>query len=298
MSVSAVREFLARHGLTPNRDLGQNFLVDEQLVEKLVTSVGVGESDVVIEIGTGLGILTRSLAKRAQKVITLEIDAGLVRALRAEDALPSNVELLHADALAFDFEALLARVSKQGPVRIVANLPYSVSSPLLRRFLDLREKLVDWTVMLQSEVAERLIAEPNSRDYGSLTVLHQICVTTERMLDVPPPCFYPVPKIHSKVLRMTPRAEVHLAAGGLEEVERVVRAAFGQRRKMLPKALANGLGTRVSGEQILHALAEVGIERTLRAEAVSSEKFLALARVLAARKGAPAKTIPIRDHEA
>lgn len=281
MSVSAVREFLARHGLTPNRDLGQNFLVDEQLVEKLVTSVGVGASDIVIEIGAGLGILTRALARRAQKVVTLEIDAGLVRALRAEDALPGNIELIHADALTFDFKALLARVSGQGPVRIVANLPYSVSSPLLRRFLDLREMLVDWTVMLQSEVAVRLVAAPNSRDYGSLTVLHQICVTTERLLNVPPPCFYPAPKVHSTVLRMIPRAEVHLAAHELEVVERVVRAAFGQRRKMLPKALASGLGASVSGEQILHALEAVGIERTLRAEAVSPEKFLALARVLA-----------------
>lgn len=317
LSVQSIRDYLARHGLTPNRDLGQNFLIDEALVEKLVTAVGVGAQDTVIEIGAGLGILTRALAARAQRVVALEIDAGLVRALRAEAALPGHVELIHVDALKFDFEALLDRIqsthigvvasivspaapsrdgacgaatqrpaacadAERAPVRIVANLPYSVSSPLLRRFLDLRERLSDWSVMLQSEVAERLVAAPNSKDYGSLTVLHRLCVTTERLLHVPPQCFYPAPQVHSTVLRMAPLAQPLLVAGELEAVERVVRAAFGQRRKMLPKALAGGLGKAASSEQILQALAAAGIERTLRAEAVAPEKFLALTRALAA----------------
>ncbi len=283
MNIQNVRKFLAEQGLSPNRDLGQNFLIDESLVEKIVVAAGVSEGDTVIEIGTGLGILTRVLAKRAASIVSIEIDSGLVRALREAELLPGNVELIHADALKFDFEALLRRC--EGRVRLVANLPYSVSSPLLRRLLDLRDLLEDWSVMLQSEVAERLVAEPCCSDYGSLTVIHRLCVETTRLLNVNPQCFHPAPQVSSTVLRMTPLAKPLLAPGELEWVERVVRAAFGQRRKMLPKALASGLGGAVSSEQILKALTQAGIDRTLRAEAVEPEGFLALARALEERNG-------------
>ena len=138
----------------------------------------------MLEIGCGLGVLTRALAPRARRVVALEVDAGLVRAVRAEGALPEGAELLHADALEADLRALLA--AEPAPRRVVANLPYAVSSPLLRRLLDLRDLLAGWAVMVQREVARGSLAAPGSRDYGSLTVLHRLVARVERALDVHP----------------------------------------------------------------------------------------------------------------
>jgi 16S rRNA (adenine1518-N6/adenine1519-N6)-dimethyltransferase len=145
VSVTDVRSFLARHGLAPHRDRGQNFLVDASQAAQLVDLAGVQCGDSVIEIGTGLGILTRALAARAARVVSVEVDAGIVRALRAEGVLPESVELLHADALQLDLRELVRRVP--APVRAVANLPYSVSAPLLRRLLDLAADLSDWCAL-------------------------------------------------------------------------------------------------------------------------------------------------------
>ena len=212
MSAGAVRDFLSRHGLAASRDLGQNFLVDDALAERLVARAGVAEGDAVIEIGTGLGILTRALAARARRVATLEVDAGLVRALRAEAVLPENVALRHADALDVDLAALARELG--APVRLVANLPYSVSAPLLRRLLDLRGDLVDWSVMIQRDVAERLVARPGSRDYGSLAILHAVTVDVSRESELGPRCFHPVPRVHSSFVRIRPLAAPPLGRRG------------------------------------------------------------------------------------
>ena len=225
VNAGQIRAFLARHSLVARRDLGQNYLCDVGLAQRLVGLAGVEPGDTVLEIGTGLGILTRALAERAARVVTLEVDAGLVRALRAESLLPSNVELLHADALAADLLGLAAAAG--APVRLVANLPYSISGPLLRKLLDLHESLVDWSVMLQAEVGARLVAEPNTKDYGSLTVLHRLLVEVKREMKLSGGCFFPPPKVDSVFLRMRPLAQPALALGELPELERFVRAAFG-----------------------------------------------------------------------
>lgn len=281
MSAGAVRALLARHGLRPNRELGQNFLVDESLAARLVERAGVAPEDCVIEIGAGLGVLTRALAARAARVIALEIDAGLVRALRAEGELPANVELLHADALETDLAALARRAV--GRVRVVANLPYAVSTPLLRRLLAARGALADWSVMLQREVAERIAARPGSRDFGSLAVLHALAVRVERRMRLRPGCFFPAPKVESCVLRMTPRPDSPLAVDArgdeLDRVERVARAAFATRRKRL----ANALGTDaalVAGRDLAALLGRLGIAPDARAETLAPETFLALSRAL------------------
>jgi 16S rRNA (adenine1518-N6/adenine1519-N6)-dimethyltransferase len=257
------------------RDLGQNYLCDVGLAQRLVGLAGVEPGDTVLEIGTGLGILTRALAERAARVVTLEVDGGLVRALRAESSLPSNVELLHADALAADLLGLAAAAGT--PVRLVANLPYSISGPLLRKLLDLHESLVDWSVMLQAEVGARLVAEPNTKDYGSLTVLHRLLVEVKREMKLSGGCFFPPPKVDSVFLRMRPLAQPALALGELPELERFVRAAFGQRRKTLANALRGaGLDTRALGQQ----LDALGLDPRARAESLAPAELLALSRAL------------------
>jgi 16S rRNA (adenine1518-N6/adenine1519-N6)-dimethyltransferase len=283
VSAGAVRSLLARHGLRPNRELGQNFLVDEHLAARLVEQAGVAPGDCVIEIGAGLGVLTRALAARAARVIALEIDAGLVRALRAEGGLPANVELLHADALETDLAALARGAA--GRVRLVANLPYAVSSPLLRRLLAARRALADWSVMLQREVADRIAAKPGGRDFGSLAVLHALTVRVERGMRLRPGCFFPAPKVESCVLRMTPRADSPLVVDArgdeLERVERVARAAFATRRKRLANALRTDAAL-VAGCDLEALLGRLGIDPDARAEVLPPETFLALSRALEA----------------
>ncbi len=280
MSAGFVKEFLARHGLMARRDLGQNFLVDDSLAARLVVLSGVEPGDAIIEIGTGLGALTRVLAERAARVLTIEVDAGLVRALRAEGNLPSNVELVHADALTLDLAARAIGFGR--PARLVANLPYKVSAPLLRKLLDLRDILVDWSVMLQSDVAVRLLAAPGCRDYGSLSVLHGLTVQLSKAMELSPNCFFPVPKVQSTFVRITPLSEPLLGASELVRVERVVRVAFAKRRKTLFNSLRSEAGGNAnSDDQIRAALARAGIDPRARAESLEPQRLLALARELA-----------------
>jgi len=272
-----VRDTLSRHGLHASRERGQNFLRDDAVAERLVRHAGVSDADAVIEIGPGLGVLTRALAARARAVTAIEIDAGLVRALRADAALPPAVSLLHADALEVDLRGLAERLGR--PVRVVANLPYAISSRLLRRLLDLADVLADWSVMLQREMAERVVAPPGTRDYGSLAVLHALRVRAAGSLEIGPGAFFPVPRVASRFLRLVPIAAA-LAPGELEAVERVARAAFGQRRKTIANALRAGLRPGVEPEALAAALAAAGIDPRTRAEAQPPERFLALARAL------------------
>jgi len=277
LSRDGVRDQLARSGLAAHRARGQNFLVDARIADEIAEQAGIGPGEAVIEIGPGLGVLTRALAARARRVAAVEIDAGLVRVL-AEEGLPDAVEVIHGDALAIDLDALACRL---GPdVRVVANLPYSISSPLLRRLLDLRGRLRSWVVLVQSEVALRMSARAGSQDYGSLAVLHELCARVERLRSLPPHCFHPAPKVTSTLVRVTPLDPARLVDDELAWVERVVRAAFGQRRKTLLNALRAGLRPARDPEVLVGILERLGIERRARAEALEPAAHLALARAL------------------
>jgi len=277
VSAGEVRALLARHGLAARRSLGQNFLVDPRRAERLVTLAGVERGDAVLEIGTGLGILTRALALRGARVTTVEVDPGLLGALRDEPLLPPEVRLVEGDALDLDLEALLRE--EKPPRRVVANLPYSVAAPILRRLLDLAPLLDDWSVMLQRDVAARLLAAPGTRDYGSLTVLHRLVVETRRCDELAPGCFHPAPKVRSTFVRMRPLRPPPLARGELARVEVVARAAFGTRRKTLANALrAAGLAASPA------ALARAEVDGGVRAEALPPEAFVRLARELSQRE--------------
>lgn len=242
--------------------------------ERLVALSGVEPGDGVLEIGTGLGILTRALVARGARVTSIEVDSGLVALLREEVLLPDGVELVHDDALRVDLRALLEPLGPRR--RVVANLPYASSAPMLRGLLDLRGLLVDWSVMLQRDVALRLLAGPGSRDYASISVLHQLCVDVERAWELGSDCFYPVPRVRSSFLRMRPRADAPDTAE-LARVERVTRAAFGTRRKTLANALRTG-GIEDCGP----ALEAAGIEPSVRAESLAPPRFVAIARALEA----------------
>ncbi len=280
MSPAEIRDFLDRHGLAAHRSRGQNFLHDDALADKLAATAQVGPEDAVLEIGTGLGILTHALARRARLVVSVEVDSGLVRGLAAEGGLPDSVELLHADALELDWEATLARAP--GPWRVVANLPYSVATPLLRQLLDRAGDLAGYGVMVQRELARRIAAPVQAKDYGSFAVIHQLCVDVAATLDLHGQCFYPVPNVVSRFLTLVPRRTDRPGRDELASIERVVRAGFAHRRKTVANSLQRAGGW--PPEQIAEALAHVGLDAGLRAERISPPEW----RALAARLASPA----------
>ena len=285
------RAILERHGLAASRDRGQNFLTDPAQAARLVAFAGVRPDETVLEVGTGLGILTRALAEVAARVRTVEVDGGLVRALEAEALLPGpeRVRLVHEDALQVDWDALLAD-TPEAPVRVVANLPYRVATPLLRRFLDL-PRLAGVGVMVQREVADRMRARFGEPAYGSLSVLIAWTMQVEATVDLHPRCFYPVPRVTSTFLRMTPRSDgvgsharatratAGTAASELAAMERVLRAGFAHRRKTLVNALQTA--GDFDGDVVRAALAALGVDARARAEALDPETWRQLAARLA-----------------
>ncbi len=280
---AGVRELLAEHGLLARKDLGQNFLVDATWAARLVEKSGVGADDIVLEIGTGLGILTCALAARAKRVVTLEIDSGLVALLRERALLPANVRLEHTDALAADWRALVGDAAR---FRVVANLPYVSTAPLLRRLVGERERLTGWSVMVQREVATRLLASPGSRDYSSLTVLHQLTASVTRVCDLHPQVFFPMPRVTSTFLNLRPLAEPLLEIGELDPMERFVRAAFGQRRKTLVNAVA-GAGLVKDKVWLANQLERLGLDPRVRAEVLVPEQWVGLLRSLPEPEASP-----------
>ena len=272
MSAAEARAFLERHGLAAHKDRGQNFLHDPAMAERLVALADVRPGDGVLEIGTGLGMLTRALAARAARVETVEIDSGLVRALGAE-GLPPNVRLHHADALDLDLGALVSRLGASA--RVVANLPYSVATPLLRRFLDLG--LVGVAVMVQREMAARLRARPGGPDYGSLSILFDWTMVRGDALDLPPSCFHPAPRVTSTFVCMFPRKD-RLAPDELPGLEALLRAGFAHRRKTLVNSLARAAD--IEARWVKAALQELELAPRVRAENLLPDQWLALARRL------------------
>jgi 16S rRNA (adenine1518-N6/adenine1519-N6)-dimethyltransferase len=285
VNLSRLRALLDEHKLRLSRDLGQNFLIDADLADDLARRAGASAGDLVFEVGTGLGVLTRALAGLAAQVRSVEIDSGLVRVLQSESLLPANVELIHADAREIDWQGWIDAADQ--PIRVIANLPYSVATPLLRTLLDLSQGLEDWSVMLQREVAQRLVAETGSREYSSLTVLHRLVADVDLIASVSPERFFPRPKVESSFVRIYPRASSPLRPGELARVERLVRAAFSQRRKRVTNGLDHiaekrwpELAKSDRRGQLEAVLDVAGIDPGLRPERIEPEAWLALSREL------------------
>ncbi|MEW6218283.1 MAG: 16S rRNA (adenine(1518)-N(6)/adenine(1519)-N(6))-dimethyltransferase RsmA [Thermodesulfobacteriota bacterium] len=286
---STVREVLDRQGLAPSRRLGQNFLVHPGLAQRIVDQAGIEAGDLVVELGVGLGALTNLLAARAHTVVGLEIDAGLVRWHQEAAGLAANVRLLHADLLHFDLASLAAEEGR--PLKIVANLPYSVSSPFLFRLLDLRSAVAWAVIMLQKEVATRLAALPGSRDYGILSVLLGACARVQTLFTVGAAHFHPRPRVDSAVVRVTflppPPAVANLPLHDPDWLRAVVKAAFGQRRKTLANALSAGLGLERS--LVEEATTGLGWAGERRAQELGVAEFVRLANALAPHRPVPGR---------
>ncbi|MBN2575370.1 MAG: ribosomal RNA small subunit methyltransferase A [Deltaproteobacteria bacterium] len=272
------RELLAKHGLLPKRSLGQNFLVDTRVQERIVDAARVSGQDVVVEIGAGLGALTARLFPRAASVIALERDASLARVLRAEFAGAANLQIVEADALKFDLVAAAQAAGR--PLVVVGNLPYVVTSPVIFATLEAAAggQVVDRAVlMVQKEFAQRMLSPPGGREYGRLSVMVQQAAETEILFHVGPGAFLPPPAVVSTVVRLRPRAQPLCESSDAGLFSLLVREAFGTRRKMLRRALEPAFGSA----RVAAALAAAGIAGTRRAEELSVADFVRLAQALA-----------------
>jgi len=266
---------LRKYGLRPRKSLGQNFLVNLSLAEKIVELSQVPRQATVVELGVGLGTLTYALAQRVRRVIGFELDEKLIKVLKAEGSLPENVELRAGDILKLDYRRLSAEIGH--PLILFGNLPYYLSSRLTYKLLKEREALETAVFMFQKEVAERFVAKPGSKDYGQLSVLLGLMARVEWLLTLSPAHFYPRPEVSSAVLKLEFKPKRFAEE---EQLFSLVKVAFAKRRKKLARNLT-ALGLSLTEAQDL--LKEVGLSPDIRAEAVPPEGFLALAKALRAK---------------
>ncbi len=270
LTPAGVRRLLDRHGLSPRKAAGQNFVVDPNTVRKIVRDADLDPGDRVFEVGPGLGSLTVALAAAVRRVVAVEIDAGLVVVLEDLFGDRDDVEIVHADALKVDLDALLG----PGPVRMVSNLPYNVATPIVFRVLDC-PAVSDLFVMVQREVGQRWAARPGDPAYGAVSVKLARLARVEIVATVPPTVFHPVPNVDSVTVRIT-REPVPATGTDDDHLVRVVDAAFGQRRK----TLRNALRRVADADDLDVAFDRAGIHPGSRAEELDLDAFVRLAAAL------------------
>ncbi len=281
MSKNATRDILHRQKLAPHKKLGQNFLVHRHTAERIVQLADIEKSDVITEVGVGLGALTKPLAEAAHKIIGIEADSGIIRMHEEQNDLPKNVDLRHQDILQTDFEQLAEESG--GKIIFVANLPYSISTPFLFRLFSQSHLIKSGVIMLQKEVALRLMAKPGTKEYGVPTVLLTSCADIRMLMQVKPEEFHPRPKVDSTVVRLgffpIPKGIEKLDKFCANTLRKVVNAAFGQRRKTLINALAGG-NFHLTKEQLNTILLSCDISPSIRAERLEIQNFIRLANAL------------------
>ncbi len=273
-SPAAVKALLKERGLSPNKQLGQNFLVDTNMINKIADAAEVTKADAVLEIGPGLGALTQELSERAGSVVAVEIDSGLAQALETTLLGRENITVIHADFLKCDL-AELHHALGGGSFKVAANLPYYITTAIIMRILESGLPYVSMSFLVQKEVADRMAAFPGTKSYGSLSIAVQYYTNVQVVLSVPRGCFLPPPGVDSVVVRLTARPP-KVAVPKVEDFFRITRAAFAMRRKTLANNLAQGLGIgKDRAQQLIRA---ANLPENVRGEELSLEQFAEIAR--------------------
>ena len=277
-SHSATMDLVKRHGFKFTKSLGQNFLIDDNIVDKIVAGAGIGPSDKIIEVGPGIGTLTREMASRAGTLMAVEIDKNLIPILTDTLGDFENVKIVNEDIIKADIRGLIDENLDGGPVKLVANLPYYITTPIIMRFLEEDINVTDIVVMVQKEVAERMNAQPGGKDFGALSVAVQFYCDTEIVAKVPRHLFVPQPNVDSIVIALRVRPERKYKVDSEDLFFKVVKAAFGQRRKTLLNSIAS-MGN-LSKDMVKEALEEAGIDPKRRGETLSLDEFANLSNVI------------------
>lgn len=276
---ASTRDMIKKHDFKIAKKFGQNFLVDESILKTIIDCSELTKDDCVLEIGPGLGVMTQVLCEKAGKVLAVEIDRQLIPILKVSLFGLENVNLINEDILKLDLKTVLEENFGSTPVKVVANLPYYITTPIIMRLLEEGINFKSITIMVQKEVGERLGAAPGGKDYGALTVAVQYRCIPHKIMVVPPESFIPKPEVESMVIRLDSRDEPPVALKDEKMYFRVVKASFGQRRKTLLNALAAGnLGK--SKEELRAILSKNNIDEIRRGETLSLEEFARIANEL------------------
>ena len=274
--MTSVRKELAEYKLIPKKGLGQHFLIDRNILNKVIRTAEVEKGDVVLEVGPGLGEMTLALAQHANKVIAVEIDSKLAVILKQKARDFSNVEVVKSDILKVDFSQFLKK--ERHPIKVVANLPYQITTPLLFRFIESKEAFSTLTLMLQKEVAERMVASPGRKEYGPLSIFIQMFSDVSIRFFIKPSAFFPPPNVESAVVHMSFKEKPVVNLGDEEWFKKVVKGCFGYRRKTLRNALKHsGLPLPQSIETRME---KIGIDPRRRPETLTIQELVHLAEAL------------------
>lgn len=273
-------EVIKKYEFCFQKKFGQNFLIDGHVLDKIIAGAGVTKDDMVLEIGPGIGTMTQYLAEAAGKVVAVEIDRNLLPILQETLSDYDNVKVIHADVLSLDLEKLVQEENGGRPIKVVANLPYYITTPIIMALFEQHVPLANVTVMVQKEVAARMKSGPGSKDYGALSLAVQYYAEPYIVANVPCNCFMPRPNVDSAVIRLTRYEEPPVQVKDEKMLFKIIRASFNQRRKTLQNGLNNSSELNFTKDQIAAAIAEAGFSPSVRGEALTLEQFAKLTDIL------------------
>ncbi len=277
-------EVLQKYQFNFQKKYGQNFLIEPQVLETIVDAAHIQADDCVLEIGPGIGTMTQYLAEQAREVVAVEIDKALIPILQDTLSEYPNVTIINEDILKVDLEKLVKEKNDGRPVKVVANLPYYITTPIIMQLFESHVPLHSITIMVQTEVAQRMQVEPGTKDYGALSLAVQYYSRPEIITHVPPTCFIPRPNVGSTVIRLTRYEKPPVEAADESFLFSLIRASFNQRRKTLVNGLSNASGLNLSKAQITEALEQMGLPANVRGETFTLEQFARLSELLYRKK--------------
>ena len=269
---------LEKYGFNFQKKFGQNFLIDSNILERIIDASEITKDDCVLEIGPGIGTMTQYLAEAAREVVAVEIDKNLIPILQDTLSSYNNVTIINDDILKVDINALVEAKNNGRPIKVVANLPYYITTPIIMGLFESHVPLKSITVMVQKEVAQRMQVGPGTKDYGALSLAVAFYSKAQVVANAPASCFMPRPNVDSSVIRMDVYEEPPVKVRSEENLFAVIRASFNQRRKTLANGLSNGLG--ISREVVTEALEKMGLRADIRGEALSLSEFAELSDLI------------------
>ena len=273
-------EVIQKYQFDFQKKFGQNFLIDGRVLEKIMDAADITKEDFVLEIGPGIGTMTQYLAERAREVLAVEIDKNLIPILAETLSEYENVDILNADILKTDLNKIAEEKNGGHPIKVVANLPYYITTPIIMGLFESHVPVENVTVMVQKEVADRMQAGPGTKDYGALSLAVQYYAEPYIAANVPPNCFMPRPKVGSAVIRLTKHKTPPVQVKNEKLLFQLIRASFNQRRKTLQNGIKNFSGLNFSEEEVAEALEQMGVSPTIRGEALTLEQFAQLSNLL------------------